>query len=338
MKLTGSKLIDLYTVVKTSSNHLKSNIKNFIIGFYRSTPINGYEYELYFKNRLNCCSIIRLNRPLQTLRITEIREITNKKTIHFILPLTQSKLGKFKQFLTIFEIVSLKQDQGHVTLTIVYSSKNSNEINQIIEQFKKRTKFKEINLILEMKSTFSRGESLQIAADTLADEQLLFFCDVDIFYTQQFLDLCRSNSELNKKVFFPILFSFYNPKLLPNERLDEFNLVINKETGYWRDSGFGMVCLFKKDFRIINGFESYINRTHWGGEDLFLYRKFLNLDHLNVIRSITPSLFHMYHSKQCDYSLMTLNEYKDCIHAKISNEASQNNFGLFYFNLTNKFN
>lgn len=118
-----------------------------------------------------------------------------------------------------------------------------------------------------------------------------------------------------------------------DESSAKVNLIINKETGYWRSAGFGMACLHKSDFNSIKGFGDYIRVNGWGGEDLYLYRKFLKTN-LEIFRSITPGLFHMYHSKQCDPSKLTNKQYKNCVYAKIQNEASQKNFGLYYFNLT----
>lgn len=91
-----------------------------------------------------------------------------------------------------------------------------------------------------------------------------------------------------------------------------------------------MVCLYRGDFP---GFDLATSKENWGGEDLYLFRKLLNSSHLEIVRAITPSLFHIYHPKECS-NRTTLDSLNDCITAKIMNEASQKTFGLFYFNLT----
>ena len=99
-----------------------------------------------------------------------------------------------------------------------------------------------------------------------------------------------------------------------------------------------MVCMYKVDFLLVDGFGGFRNKVGWGGEDLHYYKKFLNKSKLNVFRSITPGLFHLYHSKDCN-SIKEINylHYKDCILIKIINEASHRDFGLHYFNLTDFF-
>jgi hypothetical protein len=52
------------------------------------------------------------------------------------------------------------------------------------------------------------------------------------------------------------------------------------------------------------------------------------------MRSITPGLFHLYHAKECNKRELDKAKYKDCVAAKILNEASQKHFGLVYFNIT----
>lgn len=335
-KLSGLKQLDLHSVVKASLAQLgsKYSLEDFIIGFYRTTPLNGYEYELFFKQKhALCCTVIRLLKPIQNLRITEIQHVHEKKTINFIICLTAGKLKKLSSFLNLFNLVALQQDKAFVSLTIVFTAIKANtQIERIINEFKMQTKFSKINLIYSRSIRFSRASSLELGVENANQDDLLFFCDIDIIFTQLFLDMCRLNTEKSKKVYFPILYSFYNPNIL--NKSTESSLIINKETGFWRDSGFGMVCVYKQDFKQVNGFGAYANKSTWGGEDLHLYRKFLNHSRLEVVRSIAPSLFHMYHEKECNQSQMSANEYANCVSVKTQSETSLKNYGLFYFNLT----
>jgi chondroitin sulfate N-acetylgalactosaminyltransferase 1/2 len=357
IKLTGAKKSNLHDVIHTALNDLDEKnitINDFLIGFYRVTPIHGYEYELYFKLSLKekntCCKVVRLKRPLQSLKITNIVDLTEqKKTINFILPLSYAKLDRFHFYLSLFHLVALnRQEKSHVTLTVVYSffKQNNTEIESIIDEFKQKADFNQIKLVYhkeQSENTFSRAKLIEKGVNTCCsnsdptESSLMFFSDVDIAYTQLFLDLCRHNTVKGKKVYFPILYSLYNPKLLKKnnsttETEKQQQLLISKDTGFWRDTGFGMTCLYRSDFP---GFDLMADKGNWGGEDLYLYRKFINQSHLEIVRSITPSLFHIYHPKECNLRDDNLNQYNDCVKTKIMNEASQKTLGLLYFNLNN---
>ena len=50
------------------------------------------------------------------------------------------------------------------------------------------------------------------------------------------------------QAYFPIVFSQYNPnvtKRFSHQRDDSFTPVLHKDTGFWRDFGFGMVCTYR---------------------------------------------------------------------------------------------
>ena len=282
--MTGEKKLDLHNAIKKGLDYLNSNINeeysfmyevdSFLIGFYRLTPHKGVEYELYFKRNESCCSTVSLNKPVKYLKIVDSSvfgtQQIRKKIINFILPLVSQdlnqKLNSFKKFMKTFENVALYQDNKHSTLTIVYANNHNSsfELEEFMNQFKERTKFlnvKVVNILSNASKTLSRAQLLQLGVDNCCtfnnekfininndNDELIFFCDIDIIFNQNFLDICRHNAIKKQKVFFPILYSFYNPNKLINFAHDDndddnlsFNLTINKDNGFWRDSGINKI-------------------------------------------------------------------------------------------------
>lgn len=323
----------------------KYNLADFTIGFTRSDPINGYQYNLFFKNNLTCCDAIQIQRPFASLKFKG-PFIKKKIKINIILPFStnDNNYAKLKRFLKIYNDVALKKDFTENALFLIIGSKNEKQLKKftdLIDQFNNNFNFKSIKLSVIKKKEFSRSELLEFGAKNIKSNELMFFCDIDIIFKETFLEMCRSNTLEGEQVFYPILFSYYNPVLLEqmqNLESAQKNLTIDINSGFFRKTGFGMVCVYKKDFDQIGRFKDWKTKG-WGGEDLFLYRKFIKSG-LKIFRAISPDLLHIYHSKSCDKTFLDNQQSNNCFNAQILNEASQKTLGMFYFkyykNLTNK--
>uniref|UniRef100_A0A803VUT8 Hexosyltransferase n=1 Tax=Ficedula albicollis TaxID=59894 RepID=A0A803VUT8_FICAL len=134
-----------------------------------------------------------------------------------------------------------------------------------------------------------------------------------------------------KKVFYPVVFSLYNPAIVyANQDIPppvEQQLVHKKDSGFWRDFGFGMTCQYRTDFLTVGGFDLEVKG--WGGEDVHLYRKYLHGE-LVVVRTPVPGLFHLWHEKHCADGLAP-EQYRMCIQSKAMNEASHSHLGMLVF-------
>ncbi|XP_043915345.1 chondroitin sulfate N-acetylgalactosaminyltransferase 1 [Protopterus annectens] len=305
---------------------------DFIEGIYRTERDKGTVYDMTFKGEKNH----ELNRVVLFRPFGPIMKVKNEKIntanmlINIIVPLSK-RADKFRQFMQMFREVCIQQD-GRVYLTVVYFGKEQmNEIKDILEINAKQANFKNYTFI-QRNEDFSRGKGLDVGARAWKSSNvLLFFCDVDIYFTADFLNSCRMNAQPGKKVFYPVLFSQYNPAIIyghhaPAPSLEQ-QLVIKKDTGFWRDFGFGMTCQYRSDFINIGGFD--LDIKGWGGEDVHLYRKYLH-SNLIVIRTPVRGLFHLWHEKHCVDEL-TPEQYKMCMQSKAMNEASHGQLGMLVF-------
>ncbi|XP_045883320.1 chondroitin sulfate N-acetylgalactosaminyltransferase 2 isoform X2 [Meles meles] len=274
------------------------NENDFIEGYYRTERDKGTQYELFFKKadlmEYRHVTLFRPFGPLMKVK-SEMIDIT-RSIINIIVPLAE-RTEAFVQFMQNFS--------------------ESNFHNYTL---------------VSLNEEFNRGRGLNVGARAWdKGEVLMFFCDVDIYFSAEFLNSCRLNAEPGKKVFYPVVFSLYNPAIVYASQdvppPVEQQLVHKKDSGFWRDFGFGMTCQYRSDFLTIGGFDMEVKG--WGGEDVHLYRKYLHGD-LIVIRTPVPGLFHLWHEKRCADEL-TPEQYRMCIQSKAMNEASHSHLGMLVF-------
>ncbi|XP_053319378.1 chondroitin sulfate N-acetylgalactosaminyltransferase 1 [Spea bombifrons] len=317
---------------KSNSHRRVYSSSDFIEGIYRTEQEKGTLYELTFKgDRDQEFKRVVLFRPFGPVMKVKNEKLNMANVIvNIIVPLAK-RADKFQQFMHNFRDVCINQD-GRIHLTVVYfGKKQAQEVKAILENTSKTANFKNFTFI-QLNEEFSRGKGLDVGARAWkGNNVLLFFCDVDIYFNVEFLNTCRVNTQPGKRVFYPVLFSQYNPAIIYGHHnaipsIDQ-QLVIKKDTGFWRDFGFGMTCQYRSDFINIGGFD--IDIKGWGGEDVHLYRKYLH-SNLIVIRTPVKGLFHLWHEKKCMDEL-TPEQYKMCMQSKAMNEASHGQLGMLVF-------
>uniref|UniRef100_A0A673VY79 Hexosyltransferase n=1 Tax=Salmo trutta TaxID=8032 RepID=A0A673VY79_SALTR len=289
---------------------------HFTEGLYRTERDKGTLYELFFakddSDNFRHVTLFRPFGPLMKVRSTSVE--TSGVIINIIVPLA-GRTEAFSQFLHNFREVCIEHDR-RVHLTVVYFGQEGlQEVKSYLEKMSREASFSNYTLI-PVDEEFSRGRGLDIGAHTWKKgDVLMFFCDVDIYFTLDYLNTCRLHTAPNKRVFYPLA-----PPI-------ESQLIHKKDAGFWRDFGFGMTCQYRSDFLNIGGFDLEVKG--WGVEDVHLYRKYLRSD-LIVTRTPVSGLFHLWHEKQCADEL-TPEQYRMCIQSKAMNEASHSHLGMLVF-------
>lgn len=308
------KALDTLNTANISSKNFKYTMDDFLEGIYRTDATTGTQYELYFRSKENAtnCTRVIVMRPFAPLVsvTTETVPIKGKEVVHIILPLS-GRTSTFQNFMDKFVKIALRNDK-RVHLTVVYFGTEGLAEARAIMTRVVQVRGGDALRLLALNETFSRGKGLRVAAERAWDvsdagktnDALLFMCDVDIVFSARFLDRCRWNAAPGRKVYYPIVFSLYNPHVVytlqgrpvPSEA-DQ--LVVSRDTGFWRDFGYGMTCQYRSDFLRVHGFDEDI--VGWGGEDVGLYRKYVRSG-VKVIRATDPGIFHIWHSKVRDHS------------------------------------
>jgi chondroitin sulfate N-acetylgalactosaminyltransferase 1/2 len=267
-------------------------LDDFLEGLYRNEPTTGTQYEMYFRTKnintnnkshmdqvapvagVTKVVLMRPFAPLQTISTETLPVAKDKELIHIILPLS-GRTATFQSFMDKFVKIALKNDR-RVHLTVVYFGEEGlAEARGIMSRvlMTKNSGGNSNNLrLLALNETFSRGKGLRVGAERAWDQQgslnsplssrhngdvLLFMCDVDVVFSARFLDRCRWNTEPGRKVYYPVVFSLYNPHVVYTLQGKEVpaetdQLVISRDTGFWRDFGYGMTCQYRYAYYLLN--------------------------------------------------------------------------------------
>ncbi|XP_062854329.1 chondroitin sulfate N-acetylgalactosaminyltransferase 1-like [Trichomycterus rosablanca] len=303
--------------------------QDFFEGISRTESDKGAQYDLAFRENssLDFRRLVLFHpfAPLQ--KVKEEAVDTSSVLINIIVPLAE-RVDTFRQFMDNFRQICTEDKMIHLTV-VYFGTEKLDEVRGIMDTIARRTRSRNFTLV-HLNEKFSRGRALNVGARAWKKSNvLLFFCDVDVHFTAEFLNSCRMNAQPGKRVFYPIPFSQYNPGVIYGDHIPpiEKQLVINQSVGYWRDFGFGMTCQYWSDFINIGGFD--MNLKPWEKEDLYLYRKYLH-SNLMVVRAPSRGLFQMWHQTLCSEDLET-KLFQVCMQSKAINEASYSYMGRLYF-------
>lgn len=258
--------------------------------------------------------------PFQFYESTREMWEQSQRKVNILVPLS-GRYDVFVRFMENFEKVCLIPKQNvKLTIILVDSEDNNNRGNhkELIKDYYKKYPKADLS-VLPMTGNFSRGLALELGSSQLDNDTLLFFCDVDLIFNSNALQRCRDNAVQGKQVYFPVVFSQYNPKIVYAENTpNENKFVFTRKSGFWRDYGFGITCVFKSDLLKAGGFDTSI--LGWGLEDVDLFTKVINSG-FKVFRSQEPGIVHIYHPVHCNSSLEH-KQLKMCLGSKASTYAS----------------
>ncbi|MBN3318752.1 CHSS1 synthase, partial [Atractosteus spatula] len=249
----------------------------------------------------------------------ELKEPKEKK-INILVPLS-GRYEIFVRFMANFEKICLIPNQNVRLLILLFSTDNNTERVKQIELMREyHIKYPKAEMeIKAVSGTFSRALALEVGSSLFSNNSLLFYCDVDLLFTADFLKRCRANTIFGKQTYFPIIFSQYDPKIVYAGKVPSDNhYVFTSKTGLWRYYGFGIVCVYKGDLVQAGGFDTSIQG--WGLEDVDLFNKFVQSG-IKQFRSTDTGIVHVHHPVICDPNL-DAKQYKMCLGSKASSHGS----------------
>ncbi|KAK4288167.1 hypothetical protein Pmani_038792 [Petrolisthes manimaculis] len=305
---------------------------------YRNLPTVGMEVDVLCRRRSSSPEVDRvtLMLPVRNPRVVfhsrpTTASLPTAASINIVMPL-EGRIDTLRLFLENLQQV-IKESHLHLGLTVVYFEDGKSEAARTtLQEAASHTPDLVTHFLLLQPQQFSRSRALKEGVEkSNVTAPVVFLCDVDVLFTSTFLHRCLATPVRGKQVFFPMVFSQYNPELvyaLHGRRQPPplQTLSVQDNEGFWRVWGHGMMCVYKSDFLAINGFNP--SKTGWGGEDLNFLSK-TAARRFKIVRSLDYGLFHHYHPKDC--SQAGKGQSWPCAKLRAMSEASSLSFGLWFF-------
>ncbi|CAH2261527.1 jg20151 [Pararge aegeria aegeria] len=284
------------------------------------------------------------------------------RQIHFILPLL-GRFETFNRFMKNYEDIVLKSDQPVSLIVVLFLDTESPldyENSETLVKHFKSLYGKDIRIVAMGATTFSRGAALTEGLKECSSDDLVSFIDVDMMFNHISLRRIRINTVKYNQVYFPIVFSQYNPEVVYSDDYNKFKEEITENTeadnaeenndddtktetelanlkysgdidndfGYFRQYGFGILSIFKCDFERVGGFD--LNIKGWGLEDVQLFETLIK-SNLTVYRIADETLVHIFHSVDCD-SKLEKSQFLMCLGTKASTYGSDKHMTYYMLN------
>lgn len=248
-----------------------------------------------------------------------------KETIHFILPLA-GKVNEFERFMKIFEEICLAKKESCQIHIVLFTDNSSlqevEDILNIVGIYQKKYGGHLLEVI-EADGDFARAKALDLGAKQCSMNDLIFCVDVDIILTGDALNRIRLNTIQGTMVYYPIVFSQYDPEVLcmnlPKSGCKIDVLDFSPKMGYWRQFGYGIAAMYRSDLERVGGYDTSIHG--WGKEDVALFENIVQ-SNLTVFRAIDAGMVHAFHPIKCDSDLEP-SQFQMCVGSKATCLASQ---------------
>ena len=315
--------------VQQSQRYVFDKLEN---GYHRVDPMRGSEFILDFVFRRQADRSTRIRKRLSILRpfhetVVPVDAPEGLPTVNFIVVLSGLS-HRLEHFMMQYErnVLQFSED---ATLTIVlFETPDASKVRLLVQQYITRYQGAKINVI-DTPGDFARGVGLHRGVEHFEDDQLLFFVDVDLDISTDFLQRCRLNAIRSKQVYFPVFFKLYNQDFVNKYHRGNSSMLISRHRGHWAHYSYGMVCIYAGDYRKSGGFD--LEMKGWGEEDVDLLNRVLDKG-IEVFRAPDPGLIHNWHRKMCDKTSVTNTvAYEHCLQSKGENLADRIELAQYIF-------
>lgn len=322
-------LVHAQTALRTYYSDSTIRVTNYSLGYSHLDRVRGSRYIFHLKSS-NFSNPVRhdvaaLQRTFDGKCYISVKEYSAdifERAVYMVVPYSK-RPKRLKWFLNQFD--SLRNNNVNIELKLSVCNDFEEDLSTVQQLVQEMQHSEHVQVILvpgDGTGFFSRAISIRDGSKDVPKDSLMFVCDIDMYIFPSMFESCRYNTIQGSQVYFPVFYSLYARQAR-----------IARNGGYWRDSSFGMGCMYKSDFDEVAAYNKASKIfVGWGGEDLVLCQAFLSHNRYEVFRAIEPALRHKWHVKHCEALTPA---YDDCMSVKFQQLGQMSTVGKLL--LDNKF-
>lgn len=283
------------------------HVYNYSLGYSHLDRVRGSRYVLHLisSNETNPSrhDVVAIQRTFDGICYVSVREYDQNlfhNPIYLVVPYS-NRPARLQWFLNQFDRLRAEGVALRLILSVCKEIQQDITVaNRLVVSMKYSKDVQIVQVPGDLTAFFSRSIAVRDGSTYVPQDNVMFVTDIDMYIFPTMFDSCRLNCIQGSQVYFPVFYSLY----ARSTRID-------KDAGYWRESSFGMSCMYKSDFDAVGAYQQAEQAfVGWGGEDVALGQAFLNDSRYEVFRAVEPALRHKWHMKECE--AMT-SAYDDCV-------------------------
>ncbi len=287
-------MLGVYIQVEYGSHGVK--ISSLLDGYVRFNPHLGREYIFTLKISRGHAfpSVYRTYHMIREVgpqvAVVDVPTIPPSLAMNVVVPLPTVD-NSFTEFIRSLAHVGLKHANNAIHLVLVVSSEESSKLAEsALSKFTSNTFPISASIAVDSHTPFHFFRAYDVGMATLQDDHsLAFLTDIKTRFGPGFFRRCRSNPELGRRVYFPSPFRLYQSDF--HNFSDGSTPTIAPWTGQWAFYDFKPVCVYKKDYEALGGYQN-------SKYSVDFFEKVL-ASSLDIMQAPEPGLFKVWGPKQC---------------------------------------
>ncbi|XP_037082858.1 chondroitin sulfate synthase 1-like [Pollicipes pollicipes] len=275
-------------------------------GYHRVDPLNGVDMVLdlvlkyiRFRGKRVVQTVRRHAYLQQAFGMPEARSVPRQDS-SIVVNVVVAVSGKVKQFQRFCDNLERVGLDGIRVIFVFHENAVPEDVrNATVARLQAmQTRYANAISIVPSSRPFDRASSLMLGASLLTDDDLILFMDVDVLFDHDAVDAVRQSVIKGKQVYFPVVFSQYDPATLQPDEVPADTPPVDERRGKFRYYGFGIAALFRADLKEVGGLNQEIHG--WGKEDVdFVDRVLKHPRNYTLMRSAEPGMVHVHHPIVC---------------------------------------